>query len=126
MRIIDTSAWIEWFDNSPVGQAVRDEMPALDAIVVPTIVQLELSAWLTRTVSIEQADRVIALTNECVVAPLTTHLALDAADARKKYRLATADAIIYATALAHEAELVTCDAHFKDLPGVIYLAKTET
>lgn len=30
-----------------------------------------------------------------------------------KYRLATADAIVYATALQHGAELLTCDAHFE-------------
>jgi predicted nucleic acid-binding protein len=29
-----------------------------------------------------------------------------------------ADAIIYATAQAHQAELITSDAHFSRLPGV--------
>jgi predicted nucleic acid-binding protein len=33
-------------------------------------------------------------------------------------RLPMADAIIYATAQAHAAELVTSDAHFSELPGV--------
>jgi predicted nucleic acid-binding protein len=35
-----------------------------------------------------------------------------------------ADAIIYATAILHAADLLTCDAHFASLPGVVYLAKT--
>ncbi len=34
--------------------------------------------------------------------------------------VATADAIIYATAQESNAELLTCDAHFEGLPGVIY------
>ena len=34
-----------------------------------------------------------------------------------------ADAIIYATALAMGADLLTCDAHFAKLPRVVYLAK---
>ncbi len=36
---------------------------------------------------------------------------------------ATADAIVYATALAHGAELLTCDAHFEGLANVIYIRK---
>ena len=34
-----------------------------------------------------------------------------------------ADAIIYATAVAAGADLLTCDAHFAKLPRVIYVAK---
>ena len=34
-----------------------------------------------------------------------------------------ADAIIYATARAHGAELVTTDADLADLPGVTFLDK---
>ena len=42
----------------------------------------------------------------------------------KDLALATADAIVYATAVKHGAELLTCDAHFKDLPGVVLLPKS--
>ena len=35
-----------------------------------------------------------------------------------------ADAIIYATALDAGADLLTCDAHFADLPNVVYVAKS--
>jgi len=37
------------------------------------------------------------------------------------YRLPMADAIIYATAQHHKAQLVTSDAHFANLPGVVFL-----
>jgi predicted nucleic acid-binding protein len=37
--------------------------------------------------------------------------------------LATADAIIYATARLHKASLLTCDAHFAHLPAVIFFRK---
>ena len=39
------------------------------------------------------------------------------------HKLATADAIIYATAEHHDADILTCDAHFKDLDRVIYIDK---
>jgi len=59
----------------------------------------------------------------CIVAPLTTEIAVRAAELCISHKLATADAIIYATALNMEADLLTCDAHFKDLPGVVFLDK---
>ena len=34
-----------------------------------------------------------------------------------------ADAIIYATARAQGADLLTCDRHFEGLPGVRFFAK---
>jgi uncharacterized protein len=49
---------------------------------------------------------------------------LSAAELCAKHKLATADAIIYATSLAHGADLLTCDRHFKNLPGVRFVPKT--
>ena len=42
----------------------------------------------------------------------------------RQHKLATADAIVYATAVQQGAELLTCDAHFKGLPGVVWVQKT--
>jgi predicted nucleic acid-binding protein len=123
MRVIDTSAWIEFLIDSKTGQKVGAEMPPRDSCIVPTIVQLELAKWLAREVSEDRQEAVLADTTKCVVIDLDTALALRAAHLSNSQKLATADAVIYATALAYNAELVTCDAHFKDLPGVIYLAK---
>jgi predicted nucleic acid-binding protein len=92
--------------------------------VVPTIVQLELAKWLTREVGEDKADRVIAFTETCVVSDLDTATALSAAELGARYKLATADAIVYATALAHEADLLTCDQHFENLPGVRFVPKS--
>jgi predicted nucleic acid-binding protein len=124
MRVVDTSAWIEWLIDSELGRNVGRAMPERGAWIVPTVVQYELSRWLAREVSEEAAGSVIAFSNECLVAPLETGLALRAADLAKEHSLAMADAIIYATALDAGADLLTCDAHFADLPGVVYLAKT--
>ncbi|MSO76410.1 MAG: type II toxin-antitoxin system VapC family toxin [Alphaproteobacteria bacterium] len=41
-----------------------------------------------------------------------------------RHRLATADAIVLATALAHGADLLTCDRHFEGLPGVLFVPRT--
>jgi predicted nucleic acid-binding protein len=125
MRVIDTSAWIEWLIDSPLGRKLAREIPDRAECVVPTIVQLELAKWLTREAGEDQADQMIAFTQKCVVAPLDTRIALLAADLHHQYKLATADAVVYATAREYGAELLTCDAHFKDLPGVLVVGKSD-
>jgi predicted nucleic acid-binding protein len=124
MRLVDTSAWIEWLIDSGPGRSVAHELPERDQWLVPTIVQLELAKWLTREVGEDKADQVIAFTGTCIVADLDTGIALSAADLCARHRLATADAIVYATALSHRADLLTCDQHFEGLPRVQLVRKS--
>jgi predicted nucleic acid-binding protein len=58
-----------------------------------------------------------------VVVPMDTGIALLAAELHQRHRLATADAIVYATAQSRGADLLTCDAHFDGLPGVVFHRK---
>lgn len=124
MRLVDTSAWIEWLIGSPVGKTVAFNLPDRGQWLVPTIVQLELAKWLTREIGEDKADRVVAFTETCIVADLDTAIALSAADLSARHKLATADAIVYATALANDADLLTCDRHFERLPGVRFVPKS--
>jgi predicted nucleic acid-binding protein len=119
MRLVDPSAWVEWLIASPAGKRVEAALPAPENWLVPTIVQLELAKWLVREVGEDKADQVIAFTQTCLVVPLDTKIALAAAELCSRHKLATADAIVYATALEYEADLLTCDAHFGGLPSVI-------
>ena len=123
-RVVDTSAWIEWLIGSAVGKRLAKEIPGKSHCIVPTIVQLELAKWLTREVGEDEADQVIAYTQKCVVVPLDTRLALLAAELHRTHRLATADAIVYATARDTDVDLLTCDAHFEGLTGVVLFAKS--
>ena len=122
-RVVDTSAWIEWLMASVLGKRLGKEIPEKSRCLVPTMVQLELAKWLTREVGEEEADQVIAYTQKCLVVPLDTRLALLAAELHRTHRLATADAVVYATARDAEVDLLTCDARFEGLPGVLLFAK---
>ena len=124
MRLVDTSAWIEWLIASPVGIGLTQELPEREQWVVPTIVQLELSKWLTREIGEDKADQVIAFTQTCIVVDLDTPIALSAAELCARHKLATADAIVYATALARGADLLTCDKDFEKLPNTRYVPKS--
>ena len=122
MRLVDTSAWIEWLIDSPTAERLAPAMPTAEDWLVPTMVQLELGKWLKRH-RVEQLDPTIALSRTCIVVPMTMRIALLAAEICVTHKLATADAVIYATAQEHGADLLTCDAHFRDLPGVVLVEK---
>lgn len=123
MRVVDTSAWIEWLLGTSVADALAPELPPAVYWVVPTIVQLELFKWYTRERGQEEAEWVAALTQVCVVAPMDTAIAVEAAKLCVAHRLATSDAIVYATARLYGADLLTCDGHFEGLPHVTYISK---
>ena len=124
MRVVDTSVWIEWLAGTALGKKLAREIPDKSECIVPTIVQLELAKWLAREVGEDEADQMIAYTQKCVIAPLDTRIALLAADLHRQYKLATADAVVYATARELGADLLTCDTHFDNLPGVLLVKKT--
>ena len=123
MRVIDTSAWIEWLEDSQHADEVGAELPAQESCLVPTIVLLELAKWLTRELPAEGANKALAYVGDCNIVVLDSEIALLAAELGISAGLATADAIVYATATHFGAELVTCDQHFKDLARVIYIPK---
>lgn len=126
MVLVDTSAWIEWLIGSKTADRLSEHLPQHSDWLVPTMVQLELAKWLTRELGEDKADQVIAFTQVCQVVPLDTEIALAAAEACRAYKLATADAIIFATARTRRASLLTCDAHFEGLPGVTFFPKTNS
>ena len=123
MRVVDTSAWIELLISSPTGKIVEKHFPPQTELIVPTIVQLELAKWLTREMGEDQSDSTIAYTQNCVVVQLDTKIALLAAELSAKHKLATADSIVYATALSYGADVLTCDAHFAGLVGVMVVQR---
>lgn len=123
-RVIDTSVLVEWVVTpASANQWMKDQLPVREKRVIPTIVQLELAKWLGRNQGEGAAERALAYLQKCDVVPLDTRIALRAAEACRQHRLATADAVIYATAQERGVELLTCDAHFEGLPGVVYLPK---
>jgi predicted nucleic acid-binding protein len=123
MRLLDTSVWIETLVDTALGRELQKYMLPQETCVVPSLVQHELYKWLLRERSPEDAERVVAYTMTCAVIDLTTAIALRAAEEARSHGLHTSDSIIYATALATDATLITCDAHFESLPHVQYFRK---
>jgi toxin FitB len=124
MRVVDSSAWIEYFTGGPsAGQYADILRPG--QIVTPTVVVYEVYKIIRRNVSEEAALIAAARLKATFVVDLTHAIAVSAADLSLRHRLAMADAIVYATALEYDATLVTADADFRDLPHVEYIAAEE-
>ncbi len=93
------------------------------ALVVPTMVLLEVHKWTAREVGLDKADLVAGQMHRGRIEPLTSKVALEASELSRAHQLATADATIYAHAQIAALNLVTCDRHFEGLPGVEYYPK---
>ncbi len=123
MRVIDTSIWIEILSGTELGRQLKPLLLVPKDIIVPTVVQYEIYKWLARERTSEDANRILIFTGDCRVMELTTAIAVFAAELSATHKLHSTDAIIYATAQMQDVELLTTDAHFKDLPEVEYWPK---
>jgi predicted nucleic acid-binding protein len=119
--LVDSSGWVEFLGEGPKAQAVAPHFVREDLLVVPTVVIYEVWKKLERERAKMLADQFVSQVFGCRVVPLEQQLALTAAIVSLDHKLAMADAIIYATARSSNAELITCDAHFRGLPGVTLL-----
>ena len=121
--LIDTCGWIEWLTNGSLVNSFSPYFAQPDDIIVPVVVQYEVYKWVCREIDDITALAIIGVTEHGKVIPLTTSTVLYAADLSKQYKLSMADAVIYAVAQEESVELITCDNHFLNLPGVIYFPK---
>lgn len=123
MTLIDTCGWIEWLTNGTLADRYETYFNDATPSAVPTSVQFELYKWVARNEGKQRALEAVALTEQAKVIPLSTSIALLAADLSMVHQLSFADAIIYATAQFCQAELITSDKHFEGLRGVTFLKK---
>ncbi len=124
MILVDSSGWIEFFTEGPLANAYAGHLKDLARVVTPTIVLYEVYKVIKRQRNEEQALTAVAQMGKARLVPLTDAIALTAADVSLMYRVAMADAIVYATAVAESAKLVTSDAALGALPGVLFLKKS--
>lgn len=123
MVLVDTCGWIEWLTGGTLSDSYEPYFNRIAAMIVPTSVQYELYKWVAREKGIQLALEAVALTEQATVVPLSSAIALSAADFSMEHNLSFADSIIYATARFYQAELITSGDHFQGLPTVQYFPK---
>ncbi|MGZ5475547.1 MAG: PIN domain-containing protein [Thermoanaerobaculia bacterium] len=123
MIVLDSSGWLEFFADGPFADEYARRLKQPTQVLTPTVALYEVYKWIKRERSEEEALAAVATMQKTRIVPLTDEVALAAADLSLAARLAMADAIMLATARAHNAELLTSDSDFAGIPGVTVLAK---
>ncbi len=125
-RVLDSFAWVEYFRGTPAGRAVADELGA-DLVGTPLLVVAELRDKYVRERIPDWSKDLGFLKAMSDLLPEDEAIAVRAGETRNRMRadgrkdFGLVDAIIYETARAVGATLVTGDPHFRGVHGVRYL-----
>ncbi len=121
--VLDSSALIEMLLEGPHGGAYLKAAEEAEALIVPAVCLHETYRFVAAHKDEPTAEDFAATLRNHQVCDLDGDLALQAARLGRRHKLALADSMVYATARAYDAVLMTQDADFKDLPGVRYFPK---
>ena len=121
--VVDSSGWVEYLGNGPKADEFAKYLEKPESLFLPTIVVYEVYKKLYREQSMILAERFLSTAFNFQEREIILDVSLAASAAKTSLRsnLPMADAIIYATAQARGAQLITADAHFTGLPGVTVL-----
>ena len=120
MKLLDTSAWIEYFKGSEKGIKVKEILKTENA--TSAISLAEVAHWFEKN----GADSASALKNiqvNTTIFPMEEEILITSGKIcfrlRKiRQKMGLVDSIIYITALTHGLKLLTTDSDFQGLPEV--------
>jgi predicted nucleic acid-binding protein len=121
--VVDSCGWIEVFAGGSLAESFMPYLRDLRSVVTPTIVIYEVYKKLKQTTSEDDALSALTVIYRTRIVLLSTEVALTAADLAIQHRLSMADAIVLATGYLSDADVVTSDSSFEDLPRVVYFSK---
>ena len=123
MNVVDSSGWIEYFQDTPRADLFAAAIEDRAQLLVPTISLFEVHRVLSRALPAEMVETCLDVMRRGRVLELTDRRAIAASEAATQHGLPLADAAIYSMALEHGATLWTQDVDYQGLPGVNYSAK---
>jgi len=121
MIIVDSVGWLAFFTGDALAVQYRPYLLRKADLLCPTIIVYEVCKRMELHAGRQSAAIAAAQLLKTRIIPLDEALATATARVSLTNHLAMADAIIYTTALIHQAILITSDAHFQGLPSVTYL-----
>ena len=125
MNVVDSSGWVEYFQDSPRADLFALAIEQRDQLLVPTIALFEVHKMLSRKLPAELVERCLDVMRLGRVLDLTDRRAIAASKIASQHRLAMADAAMYSMAQEQSATFWTQDMDYKGLPGVRFFAKPE-
>jgi predicted nucleic acid-binding protein len=119
--LVDSSGWLEYITSDSKADLFSPYLEGQRPVLIPAIVLYEVRKILLQRQPKTVADLFVSEALRRTVVPVDQEIALAAAAISIQYELPMADALIYATAERHGAEVVTSDSHFKGLTRVTLL-----
>lgn len=123
MISVDSYGWVERLTNGPKASAynrVIDKVRPAEIVTSP-VVLYEVYKRVKLVRGEQKALEAVATIGQTLVVTVDQTIALEAADYSLEHSLHMADAIVYATARHHGAELYTSDDELKHLRGVVFI-----
>ena len=123
MNVVDSSGWVEYFQDSLRADLFALAIEQRDQLLVPTIALFEVHKVLSRKLPAELVERCLDVMRLGRVLDLTGQRAIAASKIASQHRLAMADAAMYSMAQEHQATFWTQDMDYQGLPGVRFFSK---
>lgn len=122
MNVVDSSGWLEYFSGTPRAEFFAEAINDIENLLVPVITLYEVFKKVTLERGRPAAMQAIVAMRMGKVVSVTDEIALTAASLSLAFKLPMADAIILASSQHHHAVLLTQDAHFQGIDGVVYIS----
>src|SRR5712692_2020350 len=125
-RVLDSFAWVEYFRGTEAGRIVAEELENA-AVGTPLVVVAELRDKYVRERVPNWSRDLSFIKDISALLPEDELIAIRAGETKNRMRsegrrdFGLIDAIVYETAKAVEAVLVTGDPHFRDARGVRFI-----
>ena len=123
MNVVDSSAWLEYFADTPAATFFAHAIETVDKLLVPAVCIYEVYKRVLQQRGEDDARQAVALMQQGTVIDVDASLAESAARISVSEKLPMADSLILASARLHHAVLWTQDAHFEGMKGVRYRKK---
>jgi len=125
-RVLDSFAWVEYFRGTEAGRIVAEELEAV-AVGTPLVVVAELRDKYVRERVPNWSRDLSFIKDMSALLPEDELIAIRAGETKNRMRSAgrrdfgLIDGIVYETARAVDAILVTGDPHFRGARGVRFV-----
>ena len=123
MNVVDSSAWIEYLQDTARADLFALPIEDRAGLLVPTIALFEVHKVLSRRLPANVVEQCLDVMRMGRVLDLTDKRAIAASQVAAEHRLAMADAVMYAIAREFDATFWTQDVDYEGLDGVRYCAK---
>ncbi len=123
MNLVDSSAWIEYLQDTPRADLFAQAIEDRRQLLVPTVALFEVHKILSRHLPADLVTQCLDVMRLGRVLDLTDRRAIAASEVATRHRLAMADAAMYSFAREFGATFWTQDMDYQGLDGVRYFPK---